>query len=79
MKAEREATKKEMRADRTHSAADEHEALRARVKAEELKKKIEEKERKERLKIEEKGLKRRENTYRVGRNRKGEVVIVKGA
>lgn len=44
-----------------------------------MKKRVEDKEWKHRVRAEEKKLKRRDNTYRVGRNRKGEVVIIKGA
>jgi hypothetical protein len=82
IKAEKIATQKEIRAEHTHRAKDEHEAFKARVKAEELKKKVEDKEWKERLKVEERELKKREerenNRIRVGKNQKGEIILIKG-
>ncbi|KAI5788332.1 hypothetical protein EDC01DRAFT_659660 [Geopyxis carbonaria] len=81
IKADKIAAAKEHKALRTGRAKDEHEAWKARNKAEDLVKKLEEKERKERLKHEERELKERaerERTMRIGRNRRGEVVVIKG-
>lgn len=78
------AVMKEERAMITGTAKDEREAWKARNKAEELIAKVEERERKERLKYAEKASSRRypgETVVagrRVARNHKGEVVIIKG-
>lgn len=75
------AEEKEQRALMTRRAADEREAWRARDKAEELKKKVTEKEQKEMLKYEKREIKRkveREQRVRVGRNQRGEVILIKG-
>lgn len=82
IKADKIAAAKEYKAQRTGRAKDEHEAWKARNKAEDLVKKLEEKERKERLKQEGRELKERaereRSTVHVGRNRRGEVVVIKG-
>jgi hypothetical protein len=81
IKAEMIAEEKEQRALMTRRAADEREAWRARDKAEELKKKVTEKEQKEMLKYEKREIKRkveREQRVRVGRNQRGEVILIKG-
>lgn len=79
------AAMKEERAMITGSARDEHEAFRARQKAEELIAKVEERERKERMKYEEKRGRRQYYASekivggrRIARNHKGEVVVLKG-
>lgn len=84
-KAFRAAEIADMKAEKalmTGSARDEIEAIKARNKAEELMLKVEERERKERLKYEEKARRRYSGEKiiggrRVTRNSKGEVVIIK--
>lgn len=80
------AVMKEERAMITGDPRDEREAWKARNRAEDLIAKVEDRERKERMKYEEKASRRRSYSggetliggRRVGRNAKGEVVIIKG-
>lgn len=78
MKAERIAAQKEYKAIRTGRAKDEHEALKARTRAEELIRKVEEREKKEKMRYAAGGSRKKELAgLRVARNQKGEVVIIK--
>jgi len=81
VKAARIAEKKELRAHTTGRAVDAEDAWKARTRADELKKKLVELERKESLKYVKGDVKRRpekEKRVRVGRNHKGEIIMIKG-
>lgn len=81
VKAARIAEKKEHRAQTTGRSVDAEDAWKARVRAEELKKKLVDLERKERSRYEKKDLRRRsekEKLVRAGRTHKGEMILIKG-
>jgi len=81
VKAARIAEKKEHRAQTTGRSVDAEDAWKARIRAEELKKKLVDLERKERSRYEKKDVRRRsekEKLVRAGRTHKGEMILISG-
>lgn len=77
-KALRIADVKEDRAMRTGRLEDQKEAVRARLRAEEMLERVVQVERKERRKSQGSGRGKVKGVVRVGKNRRGETVIIQG-
>lgn len=79
IRAEEKAHKLAIVAKATGNSKDEHDAYRARVKADEKRKKFEDKEWKERVKRDEKEIRHRDEreTVRTSKVRRGETVIIR--